>query len=135
MKSLSLAALALFALSATAHAGDAAQGEADFKKCRSCHTIANGDEVLFKGGRTGPNLFNVVGRAAGVEDFKYSKDMIAAGEAGFVWTEEAIVDYIADPTKFLREITGNSSARSKMTFKMKGGEDVAAYLASVSPGS
>lgn len=130
-----LGAIALAAFSTTAQAADVSKGEADFKKCRSCHTIANGDEVIFKGGRTGPNLFNVVGRTAGADEFKYSKDMIAAGEAGFVWTEEAIVEYVADPTKYLREITGNSSARSKMTFKMKGGEDVAAYLASVSPGS
>lgn len=135
MKSQFLMALALTGLATVANAGDASKGENDFKKCRSCHTIANGDDVIFKGGRTGPNLYNVVGRAAGTEDFKYSADMVAAGEGGFVWTEEAIVEFIADPTKYLRQISGNDKARSKMTFKMKGGEDVAAYLASVSPGS
>jgi cytochrome c len=76
-----------------------------------------------------------VGRTAGTEDFKYSSDLFDAGANGLVWTEESIVAYVADPTAFLRDVTGNGSARSKMTFKMKGGEDVAAYLASVSPGS
>jgi cytochrome c len=136
MKLMHLSAVALMALGTAAMAeGDAAKGEDDFKKCRSCHTIANGDEVIYKGGRTGPNLYNIVGRTAGTEDFKYSSDLVDAGANGLVWTEESIVAYVADPTAFLRDVTGNGSARSKMTFKMKGGEDVAAYLASVSPGS
>lgn len=128
---LSIAALLLAASPAFAD-GDAAAGENDFKKCKSCHTIASADEVFVKGGRTGPNLYGVIGRAAGAEDFKYSADMIAAGEGGLVWTEEELVKYVADPTGYLREVTGNSSARSKMTFKLADGDDVAAYLATFS---
>ena len=113
--------------------GDVAEGEKDFRKCRSCHTIASEDQVFVKGGRTGPNLYGVVGRAAAGGSFKYSKSMIEAGEAGLIWTPEAIVAYVADPTGYLKEVTGDGKARSKMTFKLKDATDVAAYLASLAP--
>lgn len=120
---------------AESHAmGDAAAGEADFKKCKACHTIASADEVIQKGGKTGPNLYNVVGRTVGsVEDFRYSGIFEAANEAGLVWDEENLVAYLQDPTKHIRDWTGEKG-RSKMTFKLrKGAEDMAAYLKSVSP--
>ncbi len=124
------------ALSTAAYAaGDAAAGENTFKRCKACHSITNGDEVIVRGGRTGPNLFGVIGRTAGTyEGFRYGAATIAAGQAGLVWTEENLATYVADPTAFLRETLGDSSARSKMTFKLRsGGEDVAAYLASLAP--
>ena len=63
--------------------GDVAKGEKAFKKCKACHMIVNGDEVIFKGGKTGPNLYGIIGRSAGTaEDFKYCKSLAAAGEAG-----------------------------------------------------
>ncbi len=116
-------------------AGDVAAGEKTFKKCKACHTIANGDEVIVKGGKTGPNLYGVVGRQPGsYEGFKYSKSMVAFGETGAVWTEELLAQFAADPKAFLKEQLGDSAAKSKMTFKLKkGGEDVAAYLASLAP--
>ena len=45
--------------------GDAAKGESDFKKCKACHAIVadDGTEIV-KGGKVGPNLYGVVGRAA-----------------------------------------------------------------------
>ncbi len=115
--------------------GDAAAGEKTFKKCKACHMIADGDDVIVKGGKTGPNLYGVIGRAAGaVEGFRYSKSLLAAGEAGLVWTEETLARFITDPKGFLREETGDPAAKSKMTFKLtKGSEDVAAYLASLAP--
>ncbi len=132
-----LFAVAALTLAVPAFAeGDAAAGENDFKKCKSCHLIASADEVIVKGGKSGPNLYGVVGRpAASVEDFKYGASIIAAGEAGLVWDQENLVTYLADPTAFLKEATGDSSAKSKMTFRLKDGEDVAAYLASLSPDS
>ena len=51
-----------------------------------------------------------------------------------VWTEEELVDYVTDPTAWVKEKSGDDSARSKMTFKLNRNQaDVAAYLASVSP--
>ncbi|MGB5558204.1 MAG: cytochrome C [Paracoccaceae bacterium] len=134
MKYLILAATALTLASPAFATGDAAKGESDFKKCKACHSIASADEAIVKGGKTGPNLYGVIGRAAAsVEDFKYGASLMQAGEAGLVWDEENMVTYLADPTAFLKEETGDSSAKSKMTFKLKNGEDVAAYLASFSP--
>jgi len=136
MKKVTLATAALMMnLAGTAMAeGDPAKGEKDFKKCRACHTIANGDEVIFKGGKTGPNLYGIVGRAAGTaEAFKYGSSIVDAGEAGLVWTEELLVNFIADPRTFLKETTGDSKAKTKMTFKLKNADDVVAYLASLAP--
>lgn len=128
--SLTLLALASPALAA----GDAAKGEADFKKCKACHMIVadDGTEIM-KGGKTGPNLYGVVGRqVAGVADFKYGESIAAVGAKGVIWDEAMLVAYVADPGKWLKEQTGDPAAKSKMTFKLaKGGEDMAAYLASV----
>jgi cytochrome c len=112
--------------------GDAEAGEKAFNKCKSCHTIANGDEVIVKGGKTGPNLYGVVGRQAGTyEDFTYGSDIVDAGAKGLVWDEESFAAYVQDPRAFLSDYLG-TSAKSKMTFKLKtGGEDVFAYLASL----
>jgi cytochrome c len=135
MTRIIVAAAAVLTLAAPAFAaGDAAKGEADFKKCKACHSITAGDGTeIQKGGKTGPNLYGVVGRAAGsVEEFKYSEVMEEAGEKGLVWSEETLVSYLPDPSKFLEEFSGDATGKSKMTFKLtKGAEDMAAYLASV----
>ena len=114
--------------------GDAVKGKKAFSKCRSCHTVASEDEVFFKGGKTGPNLFGALGRQAGTaEGYKYGASIVAAGEAGLMWTEELMISYIADPKGFLKEYLDDSGAKAKMTFKMKDADDVVAYLASVAP--
>ena len=133
MKTVLMTTAALLALAAPAFAeGDAAAGEKAFNKCKSCHMIVSDEgETIVKGGKTGPNLYGVVGRVAGsVEDFKYGNGLKEAAEAEFVWTEEEIATYVADPRGWLSDKGYNN--KSKMTFKLKkGGEDVAAYLASV----
>ncbi len=116
--------------------GDAAKGEKEFGKCKACHSIVDdAGEMIQRGGKIGPNLYNVIGRQAGsLEDFKYGDSIVAAGEAGLVWDQAAIAEYLKDPTDFLRSTLDDKKARSNMAFKLrKGGEDVAAYLASVSP--
>lgn len=125
---------ALSAASPALATSDVATGEKEFRTCKACHTIKNGDEVILKGGKAGPNLFGVVGRAAGSEDFRYSPSMIAAGEAGLIWDEAAIALFITNPSDYLKEVTGDSGAKSKMSFKAKKNiEALAAFLASVSP--
>jgi len=115
--------------------GDAAAGESVFNRCKSCHGIVDGDDVIVRGGRTGPNLFGIIGRTAGTyEGFRFGDDIVAAGAAGLVWTEEELYEYVQDPTGYLSAYLDDASARGKMTFKLRaGGEDVAAYLASLSP--
>lgn len=132
MKKLLTATLALAALSAPAFAeGDADKGEKAFKKCKACHMIeADDGTMIFKGGKTGPNLYGVIGRVAGSTDFRYGDGLEDAAEAGFVWTEEALAEFVQDPKEWL-EAQG-FEGKSKMSYKLKkGGEDVAAYLASV----
>lgn len=131
---IATAAVALLAVPAFAE-GDAEKGEKGFKKCKSCHMIVSDEgETIVKGGKTGPNLYGLPGRAAGAADFKYGADIVAAGEGGLVWTEETFVAYTTDPKAFLQETLDSTSAKSKMSFKLKkGGEDIWAYLVSVSP--
>lgn len=118
--------------------GDPEAGEKAFNKCKSCHSIASGDETFVKGGKTGPNLWGLPGRTAGTaEDFtRYKESIVALGESGFSWSEPDFIVYVADPTAFLKEKLGDGTARSGMTFKLKNEEDAAniwAYIASVSP--
>lgn len=123
-----------FAFGAAAFAGDAAKGEAEFKKCKSCHSITAADgTAIVKGGKTGPNLFGVVGRPiASVPDFKYGDGILATGATGAVWDEASIAEYVVDPAAFLKRVTGDDKAKTKMTFKLtKGADDMAAYLATL----
>lgn len=117
--------------------GDAEAGQTAFNKCKSCHMVQNGDDVIVKGGKTGPNLYGLPGRTAGTDEFKrYKASIKAAGEAGLVWDEASFVEYVADPTAFLKATLDDDKARSGMTFKLRNAEDAAniwAYLASVSP--
>lgn len=128
-----MAAAALIAATGLpALAGDAEKGAKEFNKCKSCHAITDpaGKEVI-KGGKVGPNLWGVIGRpAAAVEGFAYGEGLKKAAAAGLVWDEALIAEYVKDPTKFID--THGGEGKSKMTFKLaKGGEDVAAWLATM----
>ncbi|MEO1140195.1 MAG: c-type cytochrome [Pseudomonadota bacterium] len=144
MKSYVTATAALFCMAAPAladgHAsGDVASGEKAFRQCKSCHMVQDdAGETIVKGGKTGPNLYGILGRKAGaVEDFRYSDLIMSAGEKGLEWDEESFVAYTQDPTGWLKEYTGEDG-RGKMTYKARKEEDVVdiwAYLASVGPES
>ena len=134
MKLKLTAVLAALALSGPAFAeGDIAKGEKTFKKCKSCHMVVDGENVIVKGGKTGPNLYGIIGKAAGAQEgYKYGKSLLAAAEAGLVWDEEQFVAYIQDPAGYLKEYLDDPKAKSKMSLKLKKGmEDVYAYLESV----
>jgi cytochrome c len=136
-----LTALAVLGLAATPllAEGDAANGEKVFKQCQTCHVVAAPDGTLLAGkaGKTGPNLYGVVGRPAGsYPDFNYGDSMLAANAKGLVWNEEEIVAYVHDPSAFLKEYLGDPKARGKMTFKLakeQDAHDVVAYLISLAP--
>ena len=139
MKIILSTAATVLALSGVAFAeGDIEKGEKVFKKCKACHAVVTGEgEALMKGGKTGPNLYGIIGRTAGTaEDFgKYSDSLVAAGEGGLVWTEELLATFTMDPKAFLAEQLGGS-AKSNMTFKLRKDEEaanVAAFLASLAP--
>ncbi|MEM9029096.1 MAG: c-type cytochrome [Pseudomonadota bacterium] len=133
LSALGVAAVLAFAPTAAFAQGDAKKGERAFKRCAACHKVGpkarNG---------VGPMLNDLIGRKAGtVEKYKYSKLNLAAGEAGLEWTEENLMAYLVDPSKFLKEyLKANGAAdkakgRSKMVFKLRKEDDrqnVIAYL-------
>ncbi len=130
---LALAGLATLALAPSSHAQDAANGETVFKKCRACHQVG----ATAKNG-VGPAQNGVVGRKAGtVEGFAYSDLNKAAGEAGLVWDEANIVEYLVDPNGFLKKFlidkgqAAKAEGVTKMTYKLADEadrKDVVAYL-------
>lgn len=96
-KFIALTAAATFALGvngafAESHsAGDVEAGATVFKKCAACHNVEEAKN------KVGPHLVNVIGRTPGsLEDFKYSKGMVAYGEEN-VWDEETLTAYLANP--------------------------------------
>lgn len=125
--------LALLASPALAE-GDAAKGEKLFNRCKACHSITAADGTKVQvGGKTGPNLFGVIGRPIGsYPDFKYGTGLLALNAKGDVWDEAKLAAYITNPTAWVKEEAGDPSLTAKMAFKMaSGAEDMAAYLASV----
>ena len=134
-KTILLAVVSAAALAAPAFAGDAAVGEDTFKKCKACHSVVATDgTVIQKGGKTGPNLYGVIGRGVASDpDYRYGESILALGASGAVWDEASFAAYSADPAGFLKAALGDDGAKSKMSFKLaEGGADVAAYLISVS---
>ncbi|MCF6301774.1 MAG: c-type cytochrome [Devosiaceae bacterium] len=119
--------LSLFT-AAPAFAGEANLGEDVFRKCMGCHKVGEGAK-----NSSGPVLNGIIGRTAGTfEGFRYGDDLVAAGEAGLVWDEDNIQEFIADPRAFLRTFLDDSGARAKMAFRLRKEDDrenVAAYLA------
>ena len=114
---------------------DLAAGERAFTRCRACHAITAPDGTqIQRGGRTGPDLYGVIGRPAGsVEGFRYSAGLQALNATGFIWSEETVAFFAADPTGFLRRQLNDPGARTAMAFTLRtGGEDLAAWLATLS---
>ncbi len=93
MKHSTLAvACALLIATPSAYAQDAAAGKTVFTKCTACHAA---DKTTNK---MGPHLGDLIGRKAGtVEGFTYSKAMKDAGEAGLVWDDATLTEYLAAP--------------------------------------
>ncbi len=102
--------------------GDAAAGEALFNRsCRACHQVGEGARNT-----AGPALTGVIDEEiASAEGFRYSPAFTEKKAEGFVWTEEALGEYLANPRAYL---PGN-----RMAFPgLRSDEDVAnmvAYLA------
>ena len=124
MRPIMLAAALLAALPLAAQAqeaGDADNGQRLFNQCRACHT-AN------QGGRNGvgPNLYGVVGRAAGaIEGFRYSANLRDRAGTGLVWNEENLMAYLRDPKAVLPQ--GNMSFQG-FRDNVQNARDVIAYL-------
>ena len=122
------AALALTAGAAQAQdTGDATRGEVVAKKCMACHTFDEGGA-----NKVGPNLHGVMQRGvAKLDGYKFSDGLVEAAQKQPEWTEAQLMDYLDDPTGWMRATTGDAKARSKMTYKLTDEQqrrDIIAYL-------
>jgi cytochrome c len=101
---------------------DLANGELIAERCTHCHTLEEGKN------RTGPSLWNIVGRPKGsVANFTYSP-ALAALEG--VWTLEALNEYLARPAEV---IPGNLMAGEVSPIaEAQERADVIAYLRTLS---
>ena len=86
---------AFLSFGAVAHAGDVADGEKLFKKCKSCHVIDK------KTNKTGPHLVGIIGRQAGSVD-SYKKYSKALQESGIIWDADTLDAFLASPKKYLK---------------------------------
>ena len=70
-----------------------AVAETDFKWCRFCHSLGEGEQH-----RTGPNLYKVLGATVADKPvFPYSAALEEKKDRGEIWTYEALDAYIKDP--------------------------------------
>ena len=88
---LTVLAVSVAMLASAASAQDMAAGKSSFAKCKACHSLEEGKNLI------GPSLHGLLGRKAGtVPKFNYST---ANKGSGIEWTEQALFDYLADPQK------------------------------------
>jgi len=118
--------------------GDVNAGEVQFnRQCGACHVVMNpsGEILSGRSTRPGPNLYGVAGQQlATVPGIRYGDSIAAAGVMGLIWTEEAFVSYVQDPTGWLRTVLNDGRARSKMAYRVRQEQqafDLFAYLSSV----
>ena len=107
--------------------GHAADGEKVFKKCAACHAVGENAK-----NKIGPEQNELLGRTAGgLESFssKYSTAMKAAGDAGLIWTEDTLKEFLASPRTYVK---GTKMAFVGLKTEQEI-EDVVAYLATFSP--
>lgn len=74
---------------------DPAKGEAQFKKCASCHSIEKGGAAGI-----GPNLYGIVGEKHGAAPgFGYSDALKATGDK--VWDWQGLAAWLANPKQYI----------------------------------
>jgi S-disulfanyl-L-cysteine oxidoreductase SoxD len=75
-----------------------AAGERAYRACQTCHEVGDGAR-----NKTGPHLNDLFGRTAGsLEGFRYSRQFVAAGEGGLVWTPETLHDFLMKPRDYIK---------------------------------
>lgn len=131
---------AMLSFPAAVQAQDVDAGAQQFnRQCVACHVVRDpdGNTLAGRNGRAGPNLYAVTDALVAQQDgFRYGKSLLQAAEAGVVWSQENFVEYLQDPTKWLRATLDDSRARSKMAYRVRKEDearDIYAYLATLAP--
>jgi len=74
--------------------GNAKKGAKLFKaKCAQCHSFEKGGS-----NKTGPALWDIMGRSAGIEDYGFSS---AIKDSGIVWSGEHMWHFLVNPKKYV----------------------------------
>jgi len=103
---ISLTAPLAVAKAQAASIGDAAKGKSLANKCKSCHAFTAKKKM-------GPGLKAIYGRKAGsMAGIRYS-DALAAG--GWIWDDKNLAMWLCDSKKAVKSLSGNSSAKTKMS--------------------
>ena len=86
---ISAFALLPLVMPAPCEAADIAAGQAIFNRCKICHALEAGKNMV------GPSLHGIIGRKAGTADnFAYSEAMKSSGIA---WDDDALTKYLRNP--------------------------------------
>jgi cytochrome c len=105
----------VLAMGGSAFAQDATKGKSTFNQCMACHRIGPDAKAL-----VGPPLTDVIGRKAGTfAGFAYSNLMKDAGDAGLVWNDQEIVDYLVNPSAYLKKFLTDKGKADKATGSSK----------------
>ena len=111
-----VAGLAAFASFAATAALAECKTPASLAPCKTCHALEPGKPSR----GTGPNIVGVPGqKAVHAADFKgYSEALKAASAKGLTWTDENLMNYIANPKEFLATFNGQA-LKNAMAFQLK----------------
>ena len=105
----------VLAMGGLACAQDAAKGKSTFNQCMACHRIGPDAKAL-----VGPPLTDVIGRKAGTyAGFAYSSLMKDAGDAGLVWSDAEILNYLVNPSAYLKKYLTDHGKADKATGSSK----------------
>ncbi|MDQ6968884.1 MAG: c-type cytochrome [Mariprofundus sp.] len=101
------------------------------QKCLLCHNLQPSSKKKF-----GPDLFTVFNQPAGkAKGYRYSNTL---AKATFSWTEDNLAEWICHSGDSIKQLTGRSSARTKMSNQRICGQDakdVVAYLRTIQSSS
>ncbi len=105
----------MLVMGGSASAQDVTKGKSTFNQCMACHRIGPDAKAL-----VGPPLTDVIGRKAGTyAGFAYSALMKDAGEAGLVWSDAEVSNYLVNPSAYLKKYLTDHGKADKATGSSK----------------